>query len=471
MMSRTEAWRSWEGRLVDGKYPLRQWLGGSDHSAVFVTERPDQPSQKAAIKLTDAALIDLDRELAWLREATKLSHPHLLSTFDAGSCRLDGTTVMYALMEYAEEDLSQILPQRPLSPEEVSQMLPPLLDALSYLHGKGLVHTRIRPSNVLASADQLKLSTDHVMAAGQPRSARRPVGVYDAPETATGIVTKAGDLWSLGVTIVVALTQNESPALGGQGRAGLGNIPEPFRSIARDCLLINPSERCAVDEIRKRLQIPVPVHATEPRRVATPEPQRPAPVEPRPLVPAEPPRPEPSEGDATRLPAFVIPLVLVIVVLAAWGLFHSRGKQSTPPPQQTTQQPQVKAIPKPTPATPQARSATAPPLAKPATKTLPGGGGVLHRVMPDVSQSAKRTIHGTIKVAVWVDVNPAGKVMAAKLQSAGPSRYFAERALRAAEKWEFSPPQVDGQPTTSAWVVQFHFRRNSTEATPQRVAR
>jgi hypothetical protein len=33
----TEAWKTWEGQVVDG-FLLRQYLGGSDHSAVYLTE-------------------------------------------------------------------------------------------------------------------------------------------------------------------------------------------------------------------------------------------------------------------------------------------------------------------------------------------------------------------------------------------------------------------------------------------------
>ena len=39
-------------------------------------------------------------------------------------------------MECADDDLSQILPERPLHPSEVSDLLPPVLDALFYLHKK-----------------------------------------------------------------------------------------------------------------------------------------------------------------------------------------------------------------------------------------------------------------------------------------------------------------------------------------------
>src|ERR1035438_1129407 len=162
-MSKVESWKAWEGRVVDGRFPLRQWLGGSDHSAVFLTDLRGPASQKAAIKLIETDAGGADRELSRLRSATKLSHPHLIRIFEAGRSPMDGAPVVYVVMELAEEDLSQILPLRPLAPAEVSDLLPPLLDALSYLHEKGFVHSRIKPSNVLAVGDQLKLSTDQVV--------------------------------------------------------------------------------------------------------------------------------------------------------------------------------------------------------------------------------------------------------------------------------------------------------------------
>src|SRR5438270_7421954 len=201
-VSGAEVWKSWEGRVVDGKFPLRRWIGGSDHSAVFLTERPGQPSGKAALKLIPADAGDADRQLARWHAASQLTHPHLIRIFETGHC---GPTLLYAVVEYAEDDLSQILPQRSLSPDEVKDLLPPVLDALSYLHSKGLVHGRIKPSNVLAVSDQLKLSADQVASSAEIDSSRRRRDIYDAPERAAGIVAAAGDLWSLGVTLVAAL--------------------------------------------------------------------------------------------------------------------------------------------------------------------------------------------------------------------------------------------------------------------------
>ena len=247
-MSRSETWKTWEGRVVDGKYPLRQWLGGSDHSAVFLTQKVGKANENAAIKLIEADGPDADHELARLRAAAKLSHPNLISIFEAGRARLDSTPVIYIVMEFAEEDLSQILPQRPLAPSEVSDMLAPLLDALSYLLNNGLVHGRIRPSNVLAVGDQLKLSSDHATKIGEPNSVRRAIGVYDAPEVSSGLASPESDVWSLGVTIVAALTQKAVPTA--QGEPGLpGSLPEPFRTIARESLHHDPKRRCSVADI------------------------------------------------------------------------------------------------------------------------------------------------------------------------------------------------------------------------------
>src|SRR3984957_13380881 len=164
-MTKGEQWKTWEGRVVEGKFPLRQWLGGTDHSAVFLTERPGQASQNFAIKFIPPPLGDggVGRQFSGWPSAAQLSHPHLIRIYESGRCQMDGTPLLYVIMEFAEEDLSQVLPQRALSPAEVNDLLPPLLDALSYLHDQGWVHSRIKPSNVLAVGDVPKLSSDQAV--------------------------------------------------------------------------------------------------------------------------------------------------------------------------------------------------------------------------------------------------------------------------------------------------------------------
>src|SRR5207247_10274104 len=76
---------------------------------------------------------------------------------------------------------------------------------------------------------------------------------------------------------------------------------------------------------------------------------------------------------------------------------------------------------------------------------------VLQEVMPEVSEKARDTIRGAVRVGVRIHLDPAGNVTGAELESPGPSRYFADLALKAARRWQFAPGKVDGQYVPSAW--------------------
>jgi serine/threonine-protein kinase Stk1 len=438
-MSKPDTWKPLEGLVIEGKFPLRQWLGGSDHSAVFLTEFAGQPSHRVAIKLIHVDEGKAERQLSRLQATKKLSHPHLIRTIECGLCRVDGSSFLYLLMECADDDLSQILPERPLLPSEVSELLPPVLDALFYLHKNGFVHGRVKPSNVLAAGDQLKLSSDQVAPVAQQDGQRRRRDVYDAPETAAGIISPAGDIWSVGVTLLAGLTQSVSAAeqASPTNRDLPETIPDPFRGIVRECLQLDPNRRCPLREIQARMQPPA-------RSV-------PAPPEPA-SIPA---------GSSTRRPVFAVAAAIIVVLGVVLAVLYSRSNKS---PEQTTDATKpVVSEPAPAPAT------AAPTPAQPAAKPRASGGEVVHQVIPEVPRSAQNTIRGTIKVVVRVQVDPSGRVAAATLKSPGSSRYFANQAVKAAQRWEFSAPEVDGQPTASTWLLQFRFKRTSIQASPQRV--
>ena len=103
-------------------------------------------------------------------------------------------------------------------------------------------------------------------------------------------------------------------------------------------------------------------------------------------------------------------------------------------------------------------------------RTIGAGGGVARQVLPDVPERASATIQGAVRVGVRVQVDATGKVVDADLESAGPSKYFAGLALKAARAWEFVPPTADGQPTPSDWIVRFEFQPDGTKATTFRAA-
>ena len=326
-------------------------------------------------------------------------------------------------------------------------MLPPVLDGLAYLHNNGFVHGRIKPSNVLAVGDQLKLSTDQVDSASEPMSPRRRIDVFDAPEMAAGVAMPASDIWSLGAMLVAAFTQNVSLSdEGTQREPGLPQgIPEPFRGIVRECLHLDPKRRCSLNDIQARLRpaarsVPVPV---EPTIAKSPSPYR----------------------YSWRM---FIPIVLLVVLALGWGLYRlifpstpHHAAESTSP---TAAQPiveQPKATPPVAPA----------PKPEPPKNPTSSPGAVLHQVLPEPPKSAMNTITGTIKVAVRVQVDSSGKVTESTFKSAGTSPYFAKQAMDAAQRWEFTPPQVDGQPTSSTWLLQFRLKRTSIQVSPQQVKR
>ena len=130
----SESWKNWEGHVAGGQFHLRRLLGATDRSAVFLTEAPAQESQIAGIKFIpadpDAGEIQLTR---W-RLAARLSHPHLARIFASGRCLLGPMSLLYVVMEHAEEDLSQIIPQRALTQAALWGILRPALSEVNMVN-------------------------------------------------------------------------------------------------------------------------------------------------------------------------------------------------------------------------------------------------------------------------------------------------------------------------------------------------
>jgi len=211
-------------------------------------------AQNAAIKLIPENAAGAEARLAGWAAASTLSHPHLMRIDHYGRCQIGAVPLIYAVTEYANEILSQILLERPLTPAEAAEMLDPVIDALAYLHGKGFVHGHLEPSEIMAVDDQLKLSCDNLQRAGEPGKRLLAPGVHVAPEAAAGKISPAADLWSLGVTLVEVLTQHPPVwERSAQKEPTLPwSIPKPFAGIARECLRITPEQRCTLGGVKAR---------------------------------------------------------------------------------------------------------------------------------------------------------------------------------------------------------------------------
>jgi TonB family protein len=456
-----EVGKQWEGQIVNGEFPLQRYLGASNRSAVFLTELGGTKSRRAAIKLIPADWEGAEIQLARLNAAAKLSHPHLLKIHQTGSCELRETKLFYIILEYADEDLSQVLPVRALTQAEGLDMLPPVLDALSYLHRQGLVHSRLRPQNIVAVHERLKLSSDSIREEGGAIPGSTKPSAYDAPEIARGLVSPAGDVWSLGVTLVEALTQRLPVCDGaGSGHPVLpATLPEPFRDIAFHCLRREPNQRWTLADISARLESVTSSSAKQAPTVAATA----------------------SSKPSLARPVMAIALALVLV-LAIWGLFRHRG---VTPPNTPAAAERTETKPKPEPGTPIASGAPNPEgrtaknsRAKSSVTTAepaaPAGAiaqdEVLQQVLPNVSKTARNTIQGTVRVKVRVPVDSAGNVTNATLESPGPSKYFARKAIEAAQQWKFKPAQTNGQPVSREWILEFQFKKSGTNIIPSPAA-
>ena len=468
-------WSGWQSTVINGLYPLQRFLSGTDRSAVFLTERTGEVLANAAVKIIPVEQVTLSQLSHW-RLATGLSHPHLIQLFDAGLCHFGGRQFLFVVMEYADQTLSQFLSQRALTPEEVREMLPATLEALTFLHGKGLVQGQLKPSNILVVGDQLKLASDSIRPVGAPRAGIAELSAYDPPEAGHAAASAADDLWGLGMTLVEALTQSLPWRDERLETVRLPiTIPPEFLDTLQRCLSYNPAGRPLATELEAQLGgAPKPPPAPVPH-AAVPEASQPlatdleaqledAPKPPLAPVPhatvpeASPPAaPIPESprqrGLVLRL-AIIGSLIVLAAVWAGWQRFrtHSNAQQSTVVTGQMASQ-QAAAVPA-------SASPTSP--AHPATTAPPEN----HVQLPNVPRKALATIHGHFKIAVLVVVDHSGTVIRALLKNTGPSPYFARLALEAAMKSRFAPAD---RPGTRKWQLHFEFTRSGVtgEASPE----
>jgi TonB family protein len=243
------------------------------------------------------------------------------------------------------------------------------------------------------------------------------------------------------------------------------SLPAPFLDLARHCLRRDPVRRWTLADIAHWLNpsAPAPQAQAEPRQAAA------APVGVAKTFPKR----------GYLLPAAALSLIL-IAILAGPKLF-TRHMEAQPTP--TAAPTHAKAQPKPEEHPPEmvAQPKAALPLPvkaqptaavvkpeRPAKAPSSGAvkGEVLEQSLPVISEKARDSIVGTVRVSVRVQVDPTGHVTGATLDSAGPSKFFAEKALAEAPRWKFSPPTVDGRNVASEWILRFDFSKDGTKVNP-----
>jgi TonB family protein len=312
--SMSAAWTNLEGHVLNGVFPLLRYVGSSEQSGVFLTESAKHTQSQVAVKLVPVSAARADAQLSHWQAVVALDHPHLLRMFEAGQCSIGEQRYLYAVIEHADQNLSQLLENRALAEDEAREMLVPTLSALAFLHERELVQGSLKPSNVLVVGEQLKLASDTVRAVVvrtmvEPGGANGAAGslsggvddvngmsAYDPPEARDGVRSTSGDIWALGVTMCEALTRRRPAGLhaGGGSIVLPPDIPQAFREVVARCLR-KPAERPRVTELQAWLRGEGLERAATVASQAAPTAQPVTPPPPRPpLQSAQPEQPVPS---------------------------------------------------------------------------------------------------------------------------------------------------------------------------------
>ena len=243
----------WEGRVVEGRFPLLKRLGGTENCGLYLTVL--QGLHEAIIQLISTEDAQAETDIAQWTFAQSLSHPNLAKVLAAGRCVIDGKNLVYVVGEPSSTNLAKTIENGRLEAGQAKEIFNPIVDALEYLHSHGVVHGHLSPSNIHFAGSNPRLLLTDLLIAGPVKRSISPAGNHDAPELRRGEATAAADTWSLGATIWEAMTQappswdlwrDEEPEVP-------ASLPSPFREIVQECLRADPLRRCTLASVKERL--------------------------------------------------------------------------------------------------------------------------------------------------------------------------------------------------------------------------
>ena len=203
-----------------GRYALKYRIGAGGLGTVYAAHDP-LLSRLVAIKTLSLELSADEREsfntlfLDEARAAGGLSHPHIVTVFDAG---VSDNSAYIAMEMLKGRDLRQLRQEgwRP-SPAQAALIVRRVADALAYAHSKGVVHRDIKPANIfMVGRTQprvldfgiARVAHRHEMGSAGDIAAGSPY--YMAPEQARHqTVDRRADVFSLGVVLYELLADRK----------------------------------------------------------------------------------------------------------------------------------------------------------------------------------------------------------------------------------------------------------------------
>jgi serine/threonine protein kinase len=259
-------------RLKLGRYEVVRELGKGAMGIVYLAKDP-LIGRLVALKTIRPAAQSDDEETKefqqrFIREAQAagiLNHPSIVTVHDIG--RDDSTGVSFIAMEYVEgQNLKEILAQgRPLTFDDIGDIVAQVADALDFAHAKGIVHRDVKPANIiLLDGHRAKImdfgiakiasSVANLTSTGQFLGTPN----YMAPEQIKGApVDGRTDIFSLGICLYECLTRRKP--FGGDSLTSISykivhepfpplhdinpQIPDGYEDVVSMCLAKEPAKR------------------------------------------------------------------------------------------------------------------------------------------------------------------------------------------------------------------------------------
>jgi eukaryotic-like serine/threonine-protein kinase len=202
------------GDVIAGRYELVELIGRGGMSTVWKAD-DRLLDRTVAIKVLheqftqDEEYVERFRREA--RSVAQLSHPNIVTVIDRG----EDEGSQYIVFECVEgENLKQLVERSgPLPVRDALLLALQMARALSFAHGRGLIHRDVKPQNVLLNEDGQAKMTDFGIARSVDVEGVTITGTvlgtseYIAPEQARGQrVDALTDVYSLGVVLYELLT-------------------------------------------------------------------------------------------------------------------------------------------------------------------------------------------------------------------------------------------------------------------------
>ncbi|NPV87100.1 MAG: SUMF1/EgtB/PvdO family nonheme iron enzyme [Anaerolineae bacterium] len=251
------------GTVIDGRYRIIAKLGEGGMASVYLGEEI-KLGRKVALKFIRhtafGAEVMAKVRKRFEREAfalAQMTHPNIIPVIDYGE--YDGSP--YLVMPYLAGGTLRQRMGRKMTLEEAGRLLLPLMRALGYAHGKGVVHRDVKPGNILLSDSGEPQLADFGIArlledaeATHLTSTGMGVGTpeYMAPEQWQGEITPQVDVYALGV-VLYELLSGEKPYTGKTpGEVLLKQLSEPLPDVRQKAEGLNAAGAALVERALAR---------------------------------------------------------------------------------------------------------------------------------------------------------------------------------------------------------------------------